>query len=56
VVECFLWYQLTRVVPDKIHKAIKRLCVCVTLDVTGENAITYKKGMKISIDEVIKLE
>ena len=27
--ECFFWYQLTRVVPDKIHRAVKRLCVCV---------------------------
>jgi len=25
----FFWYQLTRVVPDKIHRAAKRLCVCV---------------------------
>jgi len=23
------WYRLTRVVPDKFHRAIKRLCVCV---------------------------
>jgi len=27
--ECFFWYRLTRVVPDKIHRAVKRLCVCV---------------------------
>jgi len=27
--ECFFWYQLTRVVPDKFHRAVKRLCVCV---------------------------
>ena len=27
--ECFFWYWLTWVVPDKIHKAVKRLCVCV---------------------------
>jgi len=25
--ECFLWHWLTRVVPDKIQKAVKRLCV-----------------------------
>ena len=27
--ECFFWYRLIRVVPDKIHRAIKQLCVCV---------------------------
>jgi len=27
--ECFFWYQLIWVVPDKIHRAVKRLCVCV---------------------------
>ena len=28
--ECFFWYQLTRVFPDKFHRAVKRLCcVCV---------------------------
>jgi len=27
--ECFLWYRLTRVFPDKFHRAVKRLCVCV---------------------------
>jgi len=27
--ECFFWYQLTRVFPDKIHRAVKRVCVCV---------------------------
>ena len=25
--ECFFWYRLTRVFPDKFHRAIKRLCV-----------------------------
>jgi len=25
--ECSFWYQLTRVVPDKIHRAVKRLCM-----------------------------
>jgi len=25
--ECFFWYRLTRVVPDKFHRAVKRLCV-----------------------------
>ena len=27
--ECFFWYWLTQVVPDKFHRAVKRLCVCV---------------------------
>ena len=27
--ECFFWYRLTRVVPDKIQRAVKRLCVYV---------------------------
>jgi len=27
--ECFFWYRLTRVVLDKFHRAVKRLCVCV---------------------------
>jgi len=27
--ECFFWYRLTRVVPDKFHRAVKRLCMCV---------------------------
>ena len=26
--ECFFWYRLTRVVPDRFHRAVKRLCVC----------------------------
>ena len=27
--ECFFWYRLTRVVPDRFHRAVKWLCVCV---------------------------
>jgi len=27
----FFWYRLTRVFPDKFHRAVKRLCVCVCL-------------------------
>ena len=26
--ECFFWYRLTRVVPDKFDRAVERLCVC----------------------------
>jgi len=29
--ECFFWYQLTRVVPDKILRAVKWLCVYVCM-------------------------
>ena len=32
--ECFFWYRLTRVFPDKFLRAVKRLCVvcvCVVL-------------------------
>jgi len=32
--ECFFWYRLTRVFPDKFHRAVKWLCVvcvCVSL-------------------------
>jgi len=30
--ECFFWYRLTRVFPDKFYRAVKRLCVCVFND------------------------
>jgi len=33
--ECFFWYRLTRVFPDKFHRAVKRLCVCVLSWTTG---------------------
>ena len=26
--ECYFWYWLTQVFPDKIHRAVKQLCVC----------------------------
>ena len=26
--ECTFWYQLTRVVPDKVQRAVKWLCMC----------------------------
>ena len=36
--ECFFWYRLTRVFPDKFHRAVKRLCVCVfCVAVMGED-------------------
>jgi len=27
--KCTFWYRLTQVVPDKVHRAVKWLCVCV---------------------------
>jgi len=33
--ECFFWYRLIQVVLDKIHRAIKRLCVCVCVLMEG---------------------
>ena len=27
--KCTFWYWLTRVVPDKVQRAVKWLCVCV---------------------------
>jgi len=36
--ECFFWYRLTRVFPDKFHRAVKRLCVlCVHRFATIQN-------------------
>jgi len=29
IAKCTFWYQLTRVVPDKVQRAVKWLCVCV---------------------------
>ena len=29
MVKCTFWYQLTRVVPDRVQRAVKWLCVCV---------------------------
>jgi len=41
--ECFFWYRLTRVFPDKFHRAVKRLCVCVC--VLGTNLICRENGL-----------
>ena len=35
--ECFFWYQLTRVVLDNFHRAVKRLYVCVDKFVHAES-------------------
>jgi len=31
--ECFFWYRLTRVVLDRVQRAVKLLCVCVSVSV-----------------------
>ena len=36
----FFWYRLTRVLPDKFHRAVKRLCVCVCVCVI--TALVYQ--------------
>jgi len=37
--ECFFWYRLTRVFPDRFHRAVKRLCVCVCVCVLQDGSI-----------------
>jgi len=41
--ECFFWYQLTRVVPDKFHRAVKWLCVCVLSETTRVSQYQKKR-------------
>jgi len=54
--ECFFWYRLTRVFPDKFHRAVKRLCVCVCVTflfgrhwyvTTSHSLVTYLRCGKI---------
>jgi len=44
--ECFFWYRLTRVFPDKFHKAVKRLCcVCVCVgELATDSSTDLNKG------------
>jgi len=44
--ECFFWYRLTWIVPDKIQGAIKRLCVCYTLSSTETRKRTNSQWAK----------
>jgi len=37
------WGRLTRVVPDKFHRAVKRLCVCVCVVGQEEGHLACKK-------------
>ena len=36
MVKCTFWYRLTWVVPDKVQRAVKWLCVCVFYRQGGE--------------------
>jgi len=31
MVKCTFWYQLTRVAPDSVQRAVKWLCVCMSV-------------------------
>ena len=42
--ECFFWYRLTRVFPDKFHRAVKRLCVSESALKITVSALTLKVG------------
>jgi len=47
--ECFFWYRLTRVVPDKFHRAVKWLCVCVC---DREWCINSVKIVRLDLHEI----
>ena len=43
-----IWYWLTRVVPDKVQKAIKWLCVCVDMMSVSKTLIQlWMPGFKL---------
>jgi len=42
--KCTFWYQLTRVVPDKVQRAAKWLCVCVSVCVRVYTSISVLQG------------
>jgi len=51
--ECFFWYRLTRVVPGKFHRAVKRLCVCVCV-YTGQPVLAKLPIYKLQIAVMAK--
>jgi len=55
--ECFFWYRLTRVVPDKFHRAVKRLCVCdrVSYLMFCDCRITHVSAMLATLVLTVKL-
>jgi len=42
--ECFFWYRLTRVVPDKFHRAVKRLCVLCVCLFLNDSPLNFDSG------------
>jgi len=44
--KCFFWYRLTWVVPEKMERAIKRLCVCFTVSYNAFSALTLLVGQR----------
>jgi len=56
--ECFFWYRLTRVFPDKFHRAVKQLC-CVcdssisvqpeTCNMAANNELTDQRRMPVEL-------
>jgi len=49
--ECFFWYRLTRVFPDKFHRAVKRLCIKIKQSsaMTEYNTVNNSHGLVISL-------
>jgi len=47
--ECFFWYRLTRVFPDKFHRAVKWLCVCVCLYIDISNIVKVFCGVLLVV-------
>jgi len=63
--ECFFWYQLTWVVPDKIHRVVKWLCVCVSRTIiptrkriwqvfTAEPVSLHNAAKNMIVDKYVK--
>jgi len=52
---CSFWYRLTRVVPDKIQRAVKWLCVCVCVCVCLSLCLSVTCHYCIETAEQIKL-
>jgi len=48
--ECFFWFQLIRVVPDKIQRAVKRLCACVLTKLIQQKT-AWQKMTQTNIDK-----
>jgi len=51
--ECFFWYRLTRVFPDKFHRAVKRLCVCVCVCVSKVNDFSRSQAVMYTAKVII---